>query len=178
MADRFIRPIRIEGQVAYVPLTQGYEAVIDACDVHLVDGVNWYAFVSRRKSDGSVRAVYAVTKIRRMDGGHRLMMMHNAIIGTSSGMEVDHVNGDGLCNRRVNLRAATKAQNSQNRRTNANSKSGIKGVRWNERAKKWHVEITANGTRHWIGYFATVETAADAYAQASIRYHGQFGRAG
>ena len=43
-----VRPIRIEGDFAYIPLTRGYESVIDATDVNLVEGFNWYALTIKQ----------------------------------------------------------------------------------------------------------------------------------
>ena len=64
MADRFIRPIRIEGQVAYVPLTQGYEAVIDVDDVAFVECFNWYALRNGK-------TFYAVRHVPASENGKR-----------------------------------------------------------------------------------------------------------
>jgi hypothetical protein len=98
-----IKPIRIEGNLAYVTLTRGYHAVIDAADVSIVAGYNWYAtgkghcvYGCRGDYSGEVR---------------RTVLMHRAILGEVSGMSVDHCDGDGLNNRRANLRLATHAQN-------------------------------------------------------------------
>lgn len=167
---RKIRPIRIEGNIAYVPLTLGYEATIDASDVAAVGEMNWHAKVDKR-SDGSVRAVYAV------HSGNRLKVkMHRLIVKSPNGVEVDHVNGNGLDNRKINLRYATASENRRNQKKRVDNTSGVKGVVWVADRHKWVAQIYANGRRTQLGYFAKLEEAKAAYSQASINLHGEFSR--
>ena len=91
MAMKTIRPIRVEGNVAFVPLTKGYEAVIDAVDVPLVDGRRWFATVIRRR-DGSIYTVYA-TRTDVSDGRKHNVHMHRVIVSNAHGLDVDHING-------------------------------------------------------------------------------------
>lgn len=175
---RPVRSIRIEGDLAYIPLTQGYEAVIDAADVPLVEGFNWCASV-RREANGEIWNVYAVRK----DGprnARRTVYLHRHITGAPDDMDVDHRDGNGLNNRRRgksgNLRTATRSQNRQNSRIPADNTSGFKGVTWSAWARKWVANIQVARKRRHLGYFATREAAAAAYAKASDELHGEFGR--
>lgn len=175
MAKKEIRPIRIEGNIAYVPLTQGYEAVVDAADVPLVESWVWMSHV-RRRPNGTVRAVYAVRNAADQMGKRHLVLMHRVIAETPQGMETDHVNGNGLDNRRRNLRNVTKQQNSFNQRLAVNNTSGAKGVSWEQREGKWRAQINVSGKNRHLGLFNSIEDAAAAYAKASIDQHGEFGR--
>lgn len=167
------RPIRIEGDIAYVPLTKGYEAVIDAADVPLVAGRSWQARESRRP-DGSLITVYAQAA---KPGKTGTIKMHRLLLGEPAGAEVDHRDGNGLNNRRSsNLRAATTSQNRWNARTPRDNTSGAKGVTWHALRQKWMAQIQAHGRHHYLGLFATQEAAAAAYARASAEIHGEFGR--
>lgn len=168
------RPIRIQGDVAYVPLTQGYEAVIDAGEAPMVDGRNWHAMV-RTRPDGAFYAVYAVS-FDCSCGKRRKIFMHRVIAGTPDEMDTDHIDGDGLNNRRSNLRHATKSQNRHNQRISVCSTSGVKGVSWHKSKGKWQARIKLNGTRLHLGLFEDIELAAAAYASASAKMHGEFGR--
>ncbi|OYY20902.1 MAG: hypothetical protein B7Y69_09295 [Sphingobacteriia bacterium 35-40-8] len=163
------RPIRIEGEVAYIQLTRGYEAVIDAADVPLVNSFNWHATVIGR-------SVYAGRTERLLDGKRVTVLLHRFIMAAPDSLQVDHRNGDGLDNQRVNLRLATRAQNNRNRRMNATSTSGVKGVRWHKRRGKWFAAITLDGKQRHLGYFLNTAEAAAAYAAASAQFHGDFGR--
>lgn len=168
------RAIRIEGEIAYVPLTRGYEAIIDVADINLVHGFNWTAKV-RRRSGGDVSAVYAVRKIK--SGGKAVTIrMHRVIAGTPEGLETDHVDGNGLNNRRANLRSATVAQNHYNIGRNARNTSGFKGVTRHKRDKRWAAHINIDGRKKFLGNFTSIEDAAQAYASAATKLRGEFGR--
>ena len=168
MASRQIRPIRVEGNIAYVPLTQGYEAIIDAADALKIASWNWYALAKPT-------AVYAV-RGDTSTGKRREVRLHRAIMTGLDGLEVDHINGDGLDNRRSNLRAATHAQNSRNSRTPKNNTSGFKGVILDKPTGKWRAQIRLDGAQKHLGYFVTPEDAHTAYCKASAELHGEYGR--
>lgn len=168
MANRLIRPIRIEGNLAFITLTRGYEAVIDAADIELVSGRNWTTLITRQLK-------YA----RTTESAHnkqRWLPLHRVILNAPSGMVVDHINSDGLDNRRCNLRLATHAENCRNKRTANNNTSGAKGVYWDSQRDGWRAQITAAGRTYALGKFVNFDDAVAAYSQASMRLHGDFGR--
>ena len=161
-----VRPIRIEGDVAYVQLTKGYEAVIDVADVLLVASWNWAAIVKRN-------AVYAV-RTETSGSKAQAIYMHRLLANDPDGLQVDHGDGNGLNNRRYNLRPATTSQNAQNRCKSARNTSGYKGV---HRARgKWRARIVIDGVARSLGHHDTPEDAHKAYCAASAEIHGQFGR--
>ena len=166
--SKAIRQIRVDGNIAYVPLTKGYEAVIDAADVPLVDGWNWTANVRSH-------TVYAQRK-DRSGPMPRTVMLHRVIARTPEGLDTDHSDGDGLNNRRDNLRVATRSQNQHNQRVALRNTSGFKGVTWHKAKGKWNALIKLHGKRRNLGYFSLAEDAAAAYAKASEELHGEFGR--
>lgn len=164
-----IRQIRIEGNIAYVPLTRGYEAIIDVSDVSLIDNFNWCV-------QKSARSVYAVRSERR-NGKQRTIFMHRVIMGEPDGLQVDHEDGNGLNNRRKNLRRATVSQNQQNSRVRLNNKTGFKGVTYHKQNDRYRATIKAHGKQVSLGCYSTPEEAHLAYQKASIKYYGRFGRA-
>lgn len=167
------RRIRIEGDLAYVPLTRGYETIVDAEDVHLVDVVEgcWWRALVRPHT------VYAVRHSSRdANGRRRLIYMHRALLGDPAGLEVDHRDGNGLLNRRSNLRQATRSENNRNRGILKLNTSGFKGVSWDKLARKWRAAIKANDKTIYLGLHDTAEAAHAAYCEASARLHGEFGR--
>lgn len=162
------RLIRTEGDLSYVPLTKGYEAVIDTVDIPLVEGWNWAALVSYGRS------TYAFHTSNRPV--RKSIYLHRVIMGEPDGMEVDHINGNGLDNRRSNLRLATSSQNKHNTGPRKNSTSGFKGVTWDKANSKWQAQITLHGKVKKLGRFPTPEEAYEAYCKASGELHGEFGR--
>lgn len=163
MAPKALRPILIEGNLAFIPLTKGYEAIIDAEDVPLVNGRNWRALVCPR-------ATYAVAS------GVRTAYLHRTIMGEPEGMEVDHRDGNGLNCRRENLRAASVAQNAMNRGAQSNNTSGFKGVTWHKKRKRWQAQIHLNRKQVFLGYFDDPVAAHGAYCAACVQLHGEFNR--
>lgn len=148
-----------------IPLTRGMVSIVDDEDYdRLVAMGKWQAF-----SHG--RTHYARKSIWL--GGKRFsaIQMHGVITGLSY---VDHANGDGLDNRRANLRAATRSQNMGNRRTQANL-SGYKGVT-PFRGGKWHARIQVDGKERSLGYYTTPEEAALAYDAAARIAWGEYAR--
>lgn len=164
VTKKALRPIRIEGDVAYVSLTRGYEAVIDATDVPLVAAWHWCAQVNRR-------AVYAQRK-----GENRSVLMHAVILQPRDGLLTDHIDGDGLNNRRSNLRYATASQNSYNRQFLMPNKHGLMGVSWDCQRGKWYSQIRFNGKTRSLGRYNTPEEANAAYLSARATLHGEFVR--
>lgn len=175
MAKREIREIVINDNIAYVPLTRGKFAIIDAEDVHLVEGWNWTAV---KRSDG--KTFYAARN-QYLGGGRRsakskYVRMHRIIAGVADDVLVDHRDGDGLNNRRGNLRAATPVQNQQNSGIRKDNKSGFKGVGWHKAANGWVANITLNGKRKHLGVFPSAEAAYEAYLKAAKTEFGEFMR--
>ena len=103
------------------------------------------------------------------------MHMHQEILKVPNGMVVDHINNDGMDNRSANLRAATKAQNSRNRKKSCKSfTSKYKGVSWHKKSRKWEASITFEYKRIHLGILKNEIDAAKAYDAAAKKYHGEF----
>lgn len=87
---------------------------------------------------------------------------------------VDHINGDKTDNRPSNLRPATPSQNQHNQKLSKRNSSGIKGVSWSERDKRWCAQIAFNKKRINLGSFLTREGAAKAAENARMVHHNSF----
>lgn len=104
------------------------------------------------------------------------ILMHRVIMKAPKGVQVDHINGDRLDNRRSNLRLANQQQNSANMRRRANNKVGVKGVVWDKARRKWAAFIKVNYKSIGLGRFDTKAEAANAYAVAAKKHFGTFAR--
>ena len=117
-------------------------------------------------------------RVIRVDGRnylcHRLAFLY--MTGEWPREEVDHRDMDRSNDRWVNLREATKSENSMNRSVQANTKSRRKGVQWMEANKKWRAYIREDRKFRHLGLFNTIDEASTAYAEAANRLHGEFAR--
>lgn len=133
-----------------IQLGRGFVALVDDVDFEVLSVESWRAQVH---GNHQTRRVYAVHDARRM---HRIVW-ERAHGPVPHGLEIDHVHpGElgGLDNRRDNLRLCTKQQNQANRRISRNNTSGFKGVWWQKQARRWRVDVTVNGKKSHVGYFA------------------------
>ena len=146
-----------------IALTQGKYAIVAPDDYERLSRYKW------RVCSG--RGTYYAQRAVKVGKKWTSVMMHRDIISVRYDMVVDHINHNGLDNRKVNLRPATIAQNSWNRRR---KNSRFIGVSWNKQMKKWRVLVGRGGKREHIGYFEDKVKAARAYDEAAKKYHGEF----
>jgi hypothetical protein len=148
-------PTPPNGKMAYIPLTRNLQAIVDVEDYEWLSQYKWHASVS---GDGMV---YAKRQVRRHD-----VLMHRMIMQPPSGMVVDHINGNGLDNRRCNLRICTPAVNARNRRKHAAGKSRFIGVY--PRGQKWEAYVG----RKYVGRFDDDVAAAKARDRQALEMYG------
>jgi len=148
-----------------IRLTRGFVAIVDDDDYSRVSAYRWRASVD-------ARTVYAKrTSSRR--SGLQTIYMHRAILGdVCDGLEVDHINLNGLDNRRANLRLATRTQNKRNCAPYRKNSLAMKGVRWN--GKWWVAQISIQGRTKYLGRCATPSEAYRAYCAAAVPLHGEY----
>jgi len=151
-----------------IQLSKGRTAIVDEVDAHGLKQYKWcFAYRPKMRScDG-----YAVTNING-----KTILMHRMLVDAPCGMEVDHINGNGLDNRRSNIRLATSQQNKANRKVRNDSVTGLKGVTWNQSGKQWMARITVDRKCLYLGCFSTPMDAHLAYRQAAKKHFGEFAK--
>ena len=157
---------------AEIPVHPGMVALVDADDAADLNRHKWYANRNRH-------TVYACrARTAQESPGPRTISMHRQILRPEDGRHVDHVNGNGLDNRRCNLRLATPSQNGANNRNYPIGPSGYRGVRraYSGRGKPsgWRAAAKVNGKTVNIGRFVLPEDAARAYDVFVRIHHGEF----
>jgi len=157
-----------------VPLTRGMVAIIDSASAEEIGKHNWCALINPDR-----RACYAYRIAHQPDGRCKNIRMHRLLLGVADDVQVDHIDCDGLNNRRSNLRPATRCENARNQRMFRNNKSGFKGVCYDKRRHKWRAIIGVAGRkRRHLGQFDTPEAAHAAYVAAAKELYGEFAREG
>lgn len=141
---------------AVIQLTQGQVALVDDADVPLLSTRSWQA---QPRRDG--QGCYAVS-----DG----VRMHRLLLRAQPGQIVDHRNGDGLDNRRHNLRLGTQSGNCVNRRRTPGRY--LRGAR--PKKGLWQAYIKFGGKQRSLGYFNTEQAAHEAYITEARLLHGDW----
>jgi len=156
-----------------IKLTQGYEAIVDDNDYEWLIKYKWHIRFS-----GSGNIIYADTCFNG-----KTTPMHRLILGIEDNpkLQCDHKNGNGLDNRRCNLRFATNTQNqwNSNKRFIRKGKpitSKYKGVSLHKQTGRWTVNTRFNDKRIHLGLYAVEEDAAKAYNEFAKKYHGEFAK--
>lgn len=145
-----------------VRLTRGKVALVDDDLFDIISSYKWS--IAERK-----HGFYAQKSFTGMNGKNAPMLMHHLIAGHPlKGKVVDHLNGDGLDNRRSNLRICTYSENVRNSYKKRNG--SVTHVYFRKRERLFVAQLWVNGKTKHIGYFRDAETARKAVLETSILY--------
>lgn len=153
--------------VTEVLTTKGDKFYISTSDVSLLIqfGHTWYIVNNKQKT-----MPYVVTNV-----GRTSLYLHDFLVQPKLGFEVDHADGDGLNNVRLNLREATHSQNCQNRGVSRSKKYPLpRGVYKN--GNGFTCFISVNKKKIYLGYFTSSEEAIRVRVEAEKKYFGEFRR--
>ena len=155
-------PSRTKSIPRIIPLTRGRFAIVDAADYHQLAQFTWFA-------ESAHNTFYAA---RKQNG--KSIKMHRQITNAPDHLVVDHIDHNGLNNRKKNLRLCTFADNAKNINSATPGTSRYKGVHWHKKLNKWAAQITNDKKSHHLGYFKNQLAAAKAYDNAAKKLHGRF----
>lgn len=165
----------IEGDIASTVLINNHgarvTATIDASFLPVLRSLGRTLYLHMQntkanKSDPKHAAYYVVLKIQQ-----RRVFLHRLVMQQASDI-IDHINGDTADNRRSNLRVVSQSENSQNRnKLNSNNSSGVTGVYWSKRERRWMVYVRPQGVSIYIGRFNTKDAAVKANEKARALYY-------
>ena len=145
-----------------IELTRNHFALVDSEDYDKLKSINWYAASVKR-------SIYAYNRKHKS--------MHRFLMQPPKDLEVDHINGNGLDNRRCNLRVVTRKLNAANqKKVHYKTSSKHKGVHFHISNKKWMSQIYIDGKSNHLGCFKTENEAALAYNKKAKELYGEHAR--
>lgn len=159
--EKWVGPEEEDG-ARYISLVQGGFAVVDAEDYERLAKYKWYLC-----QEGNI--FYAIRY-----KGRKQVRMHREIMNAPKGVMVDHIDRNGLYNRKRNLRLCSRRENSYNRRGNSRGSSQYKGVFWHNVCGKWMAGITYNGKFSYLGVYVSEKDAAKAYDEKAQELFGEY----
>ena len=149
-----------------IPLGRGRVAIVDDEDFDYLSQYKWFLqsskgrYVQRHNNEKKRGKIY----------------MHREILPCPSGMMIDHINGNGLDNRKCNLRVATQSQNNSNQPKQKRNICRFKGICVDKKNGGWRAQISINGETKNLGHFLDDESAARAYNDAARKQFGEYAR--
>lgn len=137
-------------------------ALINAEDVTKCQSIKWHLSYRKNKP-------YCFGKINNKN-----VRLHRFILNYYDlSKEIDHINGDGLDNRKENLRICTHQENMMNQRVlPSNNSSGFIGIYMDKKSNKWIAQIKVNGKHIHLGTFENLDDATQSRKEAEIKYFG------
>jgi len=154
------------GSVRGIPLTKGKITIVDTENYEWL--MQWRWCTDQRKDTSYARRNF------RKNGKQHTMKIHREILNLTNVdiRDIDHKNGNGLDNRRINLRLVSPGLNGANCRMRKNNTSGFRGVYWHKKAKKWGAQIMVCHKQIYLGLYSQIEIAGEAYKKAILHYWG------
>lgn len=149
-----------------IKLSQGKVTLVDDEDFEYLNQFKWCAM----KGNSTFYVIRHTSQKNELK--KECLLLHRVIMNAPKGVEVDHIDHNGLNNQKYNLRLCTNSQNHMNRISHGKSK--YLGVSFHTSRKYIRAVITIKSKHQHIGYFKTEKEAALAYDKAALKYFGEF----
>ena len=157
--------------MAVIKLNNDSLALVDDEDFERLSAYRWSYHQGGRSKTGYARTSIGTcvkTKVRIR------AFMHELILASSPGLIIDHIDGNGLNNQKLNLRLITSIQSQGNIGIKSNNTSGYKGVTFSKSSRKWIAQINMGGGQiKRLGSFSNIKEAAIVYNEAAILRFGE-----
>jgi len=153
----------MNNSIVIFPLTQQKLGIVDEIDRPIIEENRWHA----AKMNGKWYVKRSLPK-------GKTIYLHRMILNAPDSLIADHIDGDGLNNRRCNLRLTNSFGNVFNSSPIKNCISVYKGIYFNKALKTWHARIQYHGIRHHLGYFDSEIEAAQAYNDKALEFFGEY----
>ncbi len=131
-------------------LSKGKYAIVDNEDYERLNQCKWSAVASGY-------TYYAISK--------KSLGMHAMLMINPNKLHIDHINRNGLDNRKSNLRVCRSGQNQLNSKLRSHNTSGYKGVYWCKHHNAWASQLRVKGKIIYKRYFHSALEAALFYDQ-------------
>lgn len=158
-----------DDDVKRIPLTQGKFAIVDDADYEYLMQWKWYAVKDKN-------TYYAMRNQRISESGTRArrttILMHRAIMKVQTGLQIDHINHNGLDNRKANMRICTNKENHYNQLSQRNKTSKYRGVSRDK--NRWRADIQRDKNKLYLGSYVSEIKAALAYDNKATMLFGSF----
>jgi hypothetical protein len=142
------------------------EILLDRADFQNLPRGYYFKF----DKDGYALMYFQCNETRREES----VRLSRWVLFNPKGLIVDHINGNRLDNRKLNLRVVNAKQNAQNSRPRKNSSSKYKGVCKDKKLNKWQAQIKINGKSMYLGSYVEEKEAAVAYNRAAKEAYGEY----
>lgn len=145
-------------------IVQGREVLIDDDDLETFESNRWRIMKS------------STTEMEYCASG-KGVLLHRLVLGLTDGaVHADHINRNGLDNRKANLRPCTPSQNQRNRALSKSNRSGYKGVYFDRSRGTWYARYKHNYRNVYLGRYSTALEAGLAYDYAVSNLFGEYAR--
>ncbi len=134
---------------------------IDDTDLPLIIIHKWYYTKSSKR-------------MRYLKSSSPAIYLHRLLLNPENNMDVDHIDGNTLNNKRSNLRICNRSQNIMNTKIISDNKSGHRGVYWDKKRNKWIAEIMINGHKTKLGRYENINDAINAYEEMALQNYKEY----